>query len=74
MCNDLVDNKILALFDYFNKQFDETNEEDAILYAELRDFAENHGNLLYFFGDDYYLIIEFIGEKNYLIIHTDYSY
>lgn len=73
MCNDLVDDKILALFNYHNKQFDETNDSDIIFYMEVRDFAENHGNLLYFWGNSYYLVINFIGEKDYLIIPTDYS-
>lgn len=40
---------------------------------ELRDFAENHGNLLYFWENSHYLVINFIREKDYLIIPTDYS-
>ncbi|NMA85486.1 MAG: hypothetical protein GX962_16665 [Epulopiscium sp.] len=71
--NDLIDKKIQALLDYEKDYFDETVEGDLIYYCEIRDFAEEHGGLLFFFHDRTYLIINFIDEEDFLIIPVDYS-
>ena len=51
---------------------DETNDEDVFTHIEMKDFAEEHGGLLFFVGDEYYLVLEVIGEENFLIIPTEY--
>ena len=71
--NDLIDKKINALLDFAGDSFDETKDEDMLFYHELRDFAEKHRGLLYFFNNETYLIINFIGEKNFLLIPVEYS-
>ena len=71
--NDLIDKKIQALFEAHNDSIDETKDEDILLYSELRHFAEEHGGLLYFFNDKTYLIINFIGEEELLVIPGGYS-
>ena len=37
-------------------------------YGQIRDFAERSGGLLYLVGNDPYLVINFIGEDDLLII------
>lgn len=69
---DLIDKKIEALFDYIGETIDETDETDIALYEELREFAEKHGGLLYYADDEVYLILNFIGEKDFLLIPVDY--
>ncbi len=72
--NDIIDKKIEALLDYIGETIDETNEDDIIFYSELRDYAEKNGGLLYLVGNDPYLVINFIGEDNLLIIPVEQSY
>ncbi|GFN37093.1 hypothetical protein [Tepidimicrobium xylanilyticum] len=71
--NDIIDQKIHALLEAHNDFLDETKDEDMLLYFELRDFAEKHGGLLYFFENETYLIINFIGEEEFLLIPAEYS-
>lgn len=71
--NDIIDQKIQALFEAHNDYIDATKDEDMLLYYELRDFAEKHGGLLYFFDNKTYLIINFIGEGEFLFIPAEYS-
>ncbi|SHD76671.1 hypothetical protein [Schnuerera ultunensis] len=71
--NDLIDKKIQALLEAHNDSIDETKEEDILLYSELRHFAEEHEGLLYFFDDETYLIINFIGEDDFLVIPVEYN-
>ena len=66
--NDLIDKKIIALLDYIGETIDENNEEDLMFYEKLRDNAEKSGGLLYVIGGIPYLVIDFIGQEELLII------
>ena len=71
--DDLIDKKINALLNFKEDSFDLENENDFLCYSELRDFAESHEELLYLFNNEVYLIVNFIGEKKFLIIPVNYS-
>jgi hypothetical protein len=66
--NDLIDKKIVALLDYIGEIIDKNDENDLIFYEELRDYAEKTGGLLYMVDNTPYLVINFIGEEELLII------
>ena len=66
--NDLIDKKIIALLDYVGETIDKNNENDLIFYEKLRDYAEKNGGLLYKVTNTPYLVINFIGEEELLII------
>mgnify|MGYP000957830531 CR=1 FL=1 len=66
--NDLIDKKIIALLDYVGETIDKNNENDLIFYEKLRDYAEKNGGLLYKVANTPYLVINFIGEEELLII------
>lgn len=70
--NDLIDEKIEALLDYCNDVIDETNISDMVNYTEAREFAERYDGLLYSWDHEIYLVINFIGDENYLIIPIEY--
>lgn len=70
--NDLIDKKIQILFDYHNEVFDETDESDFIYYAEVREFAEQYGGLLFPFDGEIYLVLNFINDEDFLIIPVDF--
>jgi len=69
---DLIDEKINTLLDYKEEVLDETCGSDIMCYLEIRDFAEKHGGLLFFWDNNYYLVINFVGEKDFLIIPVDH--
>ena len=69
--NDLIDTKIEALLAQKGDCIDETKEEDLILYYEMRDFAEKHGGLLFNWGNETYLIINFMESKDFLFIPVE---
>lgn len=71
--HDIIDEKIYALTTMKGFELDETDGQDAFTHMEMRDFAEEHGGLLFFIGDEYYLVINIIGEDEFLIIPTEYS-
>ena len=71
--NDLIDEKIRALLDYEGEKLDETYDQDIIYYSKMKDFAIINGGLLFFFDDNVYLIINFLGEKNFLFIPVEYQ-
>ena len=70
--HDEIDEKIYTLTTMKGFVLDETNGEDIFTHMEMRDFAEEHGGLLFFVGDEYYLVLEVIGEENFIIIPTEY--
>lgn len=71
--HDVIDKKIQSLTLMKGVVLDEENDEDLFTHMEMRDFAEEHGGLLFFINEEYYLILNIIGEKDYLIIPVDYS-
>ena len=71
--HDKIDKKIHALTTLKGIVLDEEDGKDLFTHMEMRDFAEEHGGFLYFIKDEYYLILDIIGEKNYLIIPVEYS-
>lgn len=71
--HDKIDKKIHALTTLKGIVLDEEDGKDLFTHMEMRDFAEEHGGILYFIKDEYYLILDIIGEKNYLIIPVEYS-
>lgn len=66
--NDLIDKKIIALLNYIGEKIDKNDEDDLIFYEKLRDYAERNGGLLYVIANTPYLVINFIGEEELLII------
>ncbi len=66
--NDLIDKKIVALLNYIGEKIDKNDEDDLIFYEKLRDCAERNGGLLYVIANTPYLVINFIGEEELLII------
>lgn len=72
--HDKIDEKIYTLTTMKGLVLDETNEDDFLTYCEMRDFAEEHGGLLFFVGDEYYLVLSIIGEKDFLIIPTEVTF
>jgi hypothetical protein len=71
LVNDLIDRKINALISMKNITLDETNEDDLLTYIEMRDFAKEHNGLLFFIGNEYYLVLNIVGEEDFLIILTE---
>lgn len=69
--NDIIDKKIEALLNYIGEIIDITDEDDLLFYSKLRDYAEKNGGLLYLVGNEPYLVINFIGEDNLLIIPVE---
>lgn len=70
--NDLIDKKIEALLDYLGIKINIDDKNKITKYEELRDFAEDHGGLLYYIDNEVYLILNFIGEKDFLLIPVEY--
>ena len=73
LVNDKIDKKIHALTTLEGVVLDEEEGEDLFTYIEMRDFAEENGGILYFIGNKYYLVLDIIGEKDYLIIPAECS-
>lgn len=71
--HDVIDKKIQSLTLMKGVVLDEEDGKNLFTHMEMRDFAEEHGGLLFFIEDEYYLIIDFIGEEDYLIIPVEYS-
>lgn len=69
----IIDKKIRKLYEYHGEYFDETDGLDCEYYEKLKDFAKKHGGLLFPFDDDFYLIINFINDDDFLIIPADYT-
>jgi len=72
MIDDLIDKKIFALLDYVGYEFDEEDENDVLMYFEMRDFAEKNDGLLFHYNDDDYIIIHFT-DGDFLIAQVDYN-
>lgn len=72
--NDIIDRKFQKLLEYLGEYLDETDGLDYMYYKRVRDFAEEHGGLLYPFDDEIYMIINFIDDDDFLIIPVEYTF